>query len=176
QRRDPARRLRTRQLVEYRDVRGGQADHRLAHGPHLAGIAVAHVYSRGRTQADRNSVRDIPACVGRCPMGRRLITAAVGASLVAASCAGCFTDDKVTQKTARITVDKNTRTSHAVTCNQVDWLLTANISAAPANVRVLLKLDPETPKVESVNFDNFAGFSGVSDSGAGEAKVRFANN
>jgi ipoprotein LpqH len=109
-------------------------------------------------------------------MGRRLITAAVSAALVAASCVGCFTDNKVTQKTARITVDKNTRTSHAVTCSQVDWLLTANISAAPANVRVLLKLDPETPKVESVNFDNFAGFSGVSDSGAGEAKVRFANN
>jgi hypothetical protein len=109
-------------------------------------------------------------------MGRRLITAAVSASLVAASCAGCFTDNKVTQKTARITVDKNTRTSHAVTCSQVDWLLTANISAAPANVRVLLKLDPETPKVESVHFDNFAGFSGVSDSGAGEAKIRFANN
>jgi hypothetical protein len=80
------------------------------------------------------------------------------------------------QKTARITVDKTTRTSHAVTCSQVDWLLTANISAAPANVRVLLKLDPETPKVESVHFDNFAGFSGVSDSGAGEAKIRFANN
>jgi ipoprotein LpqH len=109
-------------------------------------------------------------------MGRRLITAAVSAALVAASCVGCFTDNKVTQKTARITVDKNTRTSHAVTCSQVDWLLTANISAAPANVRVLLKLDPETPKVESVNFDNFAGFFGVSDSGAGEAKVRFANN
>ena len=109
-------------------------------------------------------------------MGRRLITAAVTASLVAAACSGCFTDDKTTQKTARITVDKNTRTSHAVTCSQVDWLLTANISVAPANVRVLLKLDPETPKVESVHFDNFAGFSGVSDSGAGEAKVRFANN
>jgi lipoprotein LpqH len=109
-------------------------------------------------------------------MGRRLITATVSASLVAASCAGCFTDNRVTQKTARITVDKNTRTSHAVTCSQVDWLLTANISAAPANVRVLLKLDPETPKVESVHFDNFAGFSGVSDSGAGEAKIRFANN
>lgn len=108
-------------------------------------------------------------------MGRRLITVAVSASVVAASCAGCFTDNKVTQKTARITVDKNTRTSHAVTCNQVDWLLTANISAAPANVRVLLKLDPETPKVESVHFDNFAGFSGVSDAGAGQAKIRFAN-
>jgi ipoprotein LpqH len=108
-------------------------------------------------------------------MGRRLITAAVSASIVAASCAGCFTDDKVTQKTARITVDKNTRTSHAVTCSQVDWLLTANISSAPANVRVLLKLDPETPKVESVHFDNFAGFTGVSDSALGESKIRFAN-
>jgi ipoprotein LpqH len=109
-------------------------------------------------------------------VGRRLITAAVSASLLAALCSGCFTDDKATQKTARITVDKNTRTSHAVTCSQVDWLLTANISAAPANVRVLLKLDTETPKVESVHFDNFAGFSGVSDSGLGQAKIRFANN
>jgi lipoprotein LpqH len=109
-------------------------------------------------------------------VGRRLITAAVSASLLVASCSGCSTDDKATQKTARVTVDNNTRTSHAVTCSQVDWLLTANISAAPAKVSVLLKLDPETPKVESVHFDNFAGFSGVSDSGAGEAKVRFANN
>jgi ipoprotein LpqH len=109
-------------------------------------------------------------------MGRRLVTAAVSASLVAAACSGCFGNDKVTQKTARITVDNKTRTSHSVTCSQVDWYLTANISAAPANVRVMLKLDPETPKVESVNFDNFEGFSGVSDSGAGDAKIRFANN
>jgi hypothetical protein len=109
-------------------------------------------------------------------VGRRFITAAVSASLVAASCSGCFTSDKATQKTARITVDNNTRTSHAVSCSQVNWLLTANISAAPATVRVLLKLDSETPKVESVHFDNFAGFSGVSDSGAGQAKIRFAND
>ena len=109
-------------------------------------------------------------------MGRRLITAAVGAAVVAASCSGCFTSDKATQKTARITVDNKTRTSHAITCSQVEWLLTANISVAPATVRVLLKLDQETPKVESVNFDNFEGFSGVSDSGAGEAKTRVANN
>ena len=108
-------------------------------------------------------------------MGQRFFTAAVGTALVAASCAGCFTQDKATQKTAHITVDNNSRTSHAVTCSQVNWLLTANISAAPANVRVLLKLDPETPKVESVHFDNFAGFSGVSDAGAGQAKIRFAN-
>ncbi len=83
--------------------------------------------------------------------------------------------EKVTQKAARITVDNNTRTSHAVTCNQVQWLLTANITAAPATVRVLLNLDSEKPKPETVNFDNFAGFTGVADSGAGEAKAVFAN-
>ena len=56
----------------------------------------------------------------RCPVGRRLVTAGVSASVVAALCAGCISrDDKVTQKTARITVDNNTRTSHAVTCSQV---------------------------------------------------------
>ena len=109
-------------------------------------------------------------------MRRRLITAAVSASLLAAVCSGCFTDNKVTQKTARITVENKTRTSHAVSCSQVGWILTANISAAPANVRVLLKLDSDKPNVESVNFDNFEGFSGVADSGAGEAKIRFANN
>jgi ipoprotein LpqH len=115
--------------------------------------------------------------MGRCPVAKRLVTAVVSASLVAASCSGCFLqDNKVAQKTARITVDSTTRTSHAVTCSQVQWLLTADIAAAPANVRVLLKLDPGKPKVESVNFDNFGGFSGVADSGAGDSKIAFANN
>jgi hypothetical protein len=110
-------------------------------------------------------------------VGRRLVSAAITASLLAACCSGCFAQHgKVTQKTARITVDNNTRTSHAVTCSQVDWLLTANISVAPANVRVLLKLDADKPMVESVHFDNFVGFSGVSNSGAGDAKIRFAHD
>ena len=121
-------------------------------------------------------------------MGSRFMTAAVTV-LVVASCAGCLHSEKATEKTARITVDNNTRTSHAVTCNQVQWLLTANITAAPASVRVLLKLGPdnpkpdsenpkpdsEYPKLESVNIDNFAGFTGVSDAGAGDAKAVFAN-
>lgn len=116
--------------------------------------------------------------MGRCPVAKRLVTAAVSASLVAATCSGCFLqDNKVAQKTARITVDKNSRTSHAVTCSQVDWMLTANITAAPGSVRVLLNLDPQKPKVEStIHFDNFAGFSGVADAGAGDSKVAFANN
>jgi lipoprotein LpqH len=110
-------------------------------------------------------------------VGPRLVTAAVSASLVAALCSGCFVHDgTVAQKTARITVDNNTRTSHAVSCTQVDWLLTANITAAPANVRVLLKLDPEKPTVEAVNFDNFAGFSGVANAGASDTKIHFAND
>jgi ipoprotein LpqH len=115
--------------------------------------------------------------MGRCPVAKRFVTAAITASLVAASCSGCFLqDNKVAQKTARITVDNKTRTSHAVTCSQVEWLLTADIAAAPANVRVLLKLDPDKPKVESIHIDNFAGFSGVADSGAGDSKIAFANN
>jgi ipoprotein LpqH len=112
-------------------------------------------------------------------VGQRLITAAMSAVLVAASCSGCFAPDKATQKTARVTVgNNNTRTSHAVTCSQVNWLLTANISAAPANVKVLLQLNPEKPtvEVESVHFDNFLGFSGVSNSGAGESKIHVAND
>ena len=108
-------------------------------------------------------------------MGGRFVTAAVTVLVVVASCAGCFRPQKLTEKTARITVDNNTRTSRAVTCNQVQWLLTANIAAAPANVRVLLKLDSEKPKLESVNIDNFAGFTGVADAGAGDAKAIFAN-
>jgi hypothetical protein len=108
-------------------------------------------------------------------VGSRFVTAAVTVLVVVASCAGCFKSDKVAQKTARITVNNSSRTSHAVTCDQVQWLLTANISAAPANVRVLLKLDSDKPKLESVNIDDFAGFTGVADAGAGEANATFAN-
>ncbi|MGH9205968.1 MAG: lipoprotein LpqH [Acidimicrobiales bacterium] len=99
------------------------------------------------------------------------------ASVLVALCSGCFLrTDKVPQKTARITVDNNTRTSHAVTCTQVQWLLTADISAAPARVRVVLKLDSEKPKLESVNIDNFEGFTGVADAGAGKAEAVFARD
>jgi ipoprotein LpqH len=110
-------------------------------------------------------------------VAQRLITAAVSAALVAATCSGCFSqDDKATQKTAHITVDNTSRTSHAITCNQVNWLLTANISVAPANVQVLLRLDPDKPAVESVHFDNFDGFSGVANSGAGDAKIHVSKD
>jgi ipoprotein LpqH len=107
----------------------------------------------------------------------RFVTAVVTALVLVASCAGCSSpDNKVAQKTARITVDNNTRTSHAIVCNQVQWLLTADITAAPGRVQVLLKLDSEKPKLESVNIENVAGFTGVADAGAGNATVAFAHD
>lgn len=109
-------------------------------------------------------------------MGGRFVIAVVTASVVVGAGAGCSSSDQhVAQKTARITVDNNTRTSHAVVCSQIQWLLTADITAAPASVHVLLKLDSEKPKLESVNIENFAGFTGVADSQAGNATVGFAH-
>jgi lipoprotein antigen len=107
----------------------------------------------------------------------RFVAAAVTASALVASCSGCFMRaEKLPQKTARITVDSVTRTSHAVSCSQVQWLLTADIRAAPARVQVVLKLDSEKPKAESVNIDDFEGFTGVADAGAGNAAVVFARD
>ncbi|MGH3968268.1 MAG: lipoprotein LpqH [Mycobacterium sp.] len=110
-------------------------------------------------------------------MKGRFVAAAVTAAVLMACCSGCFLRaEKVTQKTAHITVDHVTRTSHAVACSQVEWLLTAVISAAPATVKVALKLDAEKPKVESVNIDDYNNFTGVADSGAGNATAVFAGN
>lgn len=108
-------------------------------------------------------------------MKGRSVAAAVTASVLMASTSGCFMhSEKVPQKTAHITVNNMTRTSHAITCDQIQWLLTANISAAPARAKVLLNLDSEKPQVESVNIDDFNGFTGVADAGAGNAKAVFA--
>lgn len=108
-------------------------------------------------------------------MKSRSVAAAMIASALMALCSGCFLQaEKVPQKTSHITVNNLTRTSHAVSCDQVRWLLTADVSAAPAHVRVVLNLDSDKPKVESVNIDNFQGFTGVADSGAGNATAAFA--
>ncbi|MGH3958814.1 lipoprotein LpqH [Mycobacterium sp.] len=110
-------------------------------------------------------------------MKGRSVAVAVTASVLMASSSGCFMNsEKVPQKTAHITVGSMTRTSHAVSCSQVEWLLTANISAAPGSVKVVLKLDSEKPKTESVNIDNFEDFTGVADAGAGNATAVFSGN
>jgi hypothetical protein len=51
--------------------------------------------------------------------------------------------------------------------------LTINISTAPAQVRAVLQLEPEGPKPQSVNIDDFNGFTGVADTGVGHTQATF---
>jgi hypothetical protein len=107
----------------------------------------------------------------------RFIAAVVTASVVGAVGSGCSAHtDKVAQKTAQITVDGSTRTSHAVSCNQVEWLLTVDINAAPARVKMLLDLEHGKPQPRSVDFDNVNGFTGVADNGLGSIRAEFAGD
>jgi hypothetical protein len=107
----------------------------------------------------------------------RSIAAAVTAVALIAGSSGCSQQaNKVPQKTARVTVNDETRTSHAVSCTQVQWSLAVDISAAPAQVRAVLQLEPDGPKPQSVNIDNFNGFTGLADTDNGHAEATFASN
>ncbi|GFG75159.1 lipoprotein LpqH [Mycobacterium botniense] len=108
-------------------------------------------------------------------MSQRFCAMVLTALVLATASAAC-SGHTVPQKTARITVDNNTRTSQAVSCTQLQWLLTMDISATPAHVRAVLNLQADKPKPESVNIDNFNGFSGIADSGAGSAQAAFAHD
>ena len=77
---------------------------------------------------------------------------------------------------AHVTINGRTHTTHAVSCSQVEWMLTFNISAAPARVRAVLQLDGEKPKPQSVHFDNVDGFNGVANAGAGNTEAVFNGN
>lgn len=97
-------------------------------------------------------------------MSIRFIAAVVTAAAVGAVGCGCSPHaDKVAQKTAQITLDGTTHTSHAVSCTQVEWLLTVDISAAPARVKMVLNLEHGKPQPRSVDFDDVNGFTGVAD-------------
>lgn len=110
-------------------------------------------------------------------MSNRFAATVVMASILLAGSSGCsLHTDKVPQKTARITVNNFTRTSHAVSCTQVQWLLTADIGAAPAHVNAVLRLDRDQPTPESVHIDNFEGFTGLANTSVGKAKAAFSNN
>jgi lipoprotein LpqH len=105
----------------------------------------------------------------------RFIAAVVTASAVGALGCGCSPHaGKVAQKTAQITVDGNTQTSHAVSCTQVEWLLTVDISAAPARVKMVLDLEHGKPQARSVDFDNVNGFTGNAGTGEGNVHAEFS--
>jgi hypothetical protein len=110
-------------------------------------------------------------------MHNRPVVAAVIASVVVVTGSGCYGRAKtLPQKTARITVADNSRTSHAVSCTQVQSLLTIDIGAAPAHARVLLRLDPDQPTPQTVDINDFNGFTGVANAAAGQAEAAFTDS
>jgi hypothetical protein len=106
---------------------------------------------------------------------RPFIAAAMAAAAVATASSGCSQQaNKVPQETARVTVNGDTRTSHAVSCTQIQWLLTVNITTGPAQLQAVLRLEPDGPNPQSVNIDDFNGFTGVADTGVGKTEATFA--
>jgi lipoprotein LpqH len=108
----------------------------------------------------------------RWPVSFRFVAAVMTASAVGCGCTPHA--EKVSQRTARITVDGSTRTSHAVSCTQVEWLLTVDISAAPARVKMLLDLEHGKPQPRSVDFEDVNGFTGVAGNEPGSVHADFS--
>lgn len=80
----------------------------------------------------------------------------------------------VPPQTARVTVKHNAVTTHAVSCKQVQWLMTVAIGSDAAHVRAVLDLDADKPKAQSVSIDNLGGFTGVANELVGHAEASIA--
>jgi hypothetical protein len=74
-----------------------------------------------------------------------------------------------------VTVNGATRTMKTVACQQVQWLLTINMTADPTHIRAYLRLDGDQPTPEIVQIENLDGFYGVSKKSVGDTEARFAN-
>jgi ipoprotein LpqH len=104
----------------------------------------------------------------------RTVTAVAAAAVVLVS--GCSPAPKdVAQPTARVTVNGAQRTTHAVSCTQVQWLLTIGITAGEAGVTAVVRLGGDKLHPTSVNINNFDGFSGNAwHGGSGDLDGSFA--
>lgn len=107
-------------------------------------------------------------------MSNRLMTVAV-AALIAIGTAGCSSTSEVPQPTAQVTVNDVTRTTHSVSCTQIESLLTIKASASAAEVQAILDLKGDKPVVRTVNIMNFDGFHGTAGEGIGKADVTFTD-
>jgi hypothetical protein len=95
---------------------------------------------------------------------------------VIASVSACSHDPgQAQQPTAQLTVNNATRTTHDISCTQIESLLTIKATAAPAVAQAILQLNGDKPVVRTVNVSNFDGFHGVAGEGVGHADVTFAN-
>lgn len=96
-------------------------------------------------------------------------------ALIAAGVSGCSGDTEIPQPTAHITVDDATRSTHSVSCTQIQSLLTIKATASPTEAQAILQLNGDKPVVRTVNIMNFDGFHGTAGEGIGNADVAFAN-
>jgi lipoprotein LpqH len=94
---------------------------------------------------------------------RKSSAAVAAVGLIACGCTGSAEPSPIRgQDASRITVGDQTLTVQSLTCSQVQWLLTIKAAAGPGRVTAMVQLDGEKPTVETVNIENFDGFSGIS--------------
>jgi hypothetical protein len=97
---------------------------------------------------------------------------AVGAAVLVVTLAGCGGQPPALGgTTAKVTIDgKDTGNPHAVTCTQTGWAWT--IETPDKNKGFTAVIDTgDKVTAKSVNFNNFAGFSGTSWGDVGKAEV-----
>jgi lipoprotein LpqH len=104
-------------------------------------------------------------------MDNRLVAAAAVALAVVA--AGCSTPSPALGGTAaKVTINgKSTGGAHNVVCSQTGWMWNIKTAGDPAGLTAFLNTNGEVT-VQSVDFRDFAGFTGVFWNGRiGEAEV-----
>jgi ipoprotein LpqH len=111
------------------------------------------------------------------PVLSRLVAVAAAALVAIAGTSGCTEQEKkLPQPTARVTVNGNSRTTHAISCTQLQWTLTIDVTAGPARATAVVQLAGDKPSPTSVDIADFDGFTGTSGQGVGDVDVTFADN
>jgi len=97
---------------------------------------------------------------------------AVAAAVLVAGLAGCSSPPAALGgTTAKVTIDgKDTGNPHAVTCSQTGWVWTIETPDKAKGFTAVLGTGGDVT-VKSVDFRDFAGFSGTSWSDIGKAEV-----
>lgn len=105
-------------------------------------------------------------------MDNRLV--ATVAVALAAAAAGCSTPPAALGGTAaKVTIDgKSTGDAHAVVCSQTGWMWNIKTPGDPTTLTAFLNTEGGEVTVQSVDFRDFAGFTGVFwDGRVGKADV-----
>lgn len=105
-------------------------------------------------------------------MDNRLV--ATVAVALAAAAAGCSTPPAALGGTAaKVTIDgKSTGDAHAVVCSQTGWMWNIKTPGDPTTLTAFLNTESGEVTVQSVDFRDFAGFTGVFwDGRVGKADV-----